>query len=81
MEEGEKNELYFLKSDGVIRKVYSNYIQIVLHYRFDYLMILVQTVTMPTVRSEQSWCDGGLINGKNELRRRTSTLLPQPILP
>ena len=49
MEEGEKNELYFLKSDGVIRKVYSNYIQIVLHYRFDYLMIHVQTVTMPTM--------------------------------
>ena len=60
MEEGEKNELYFLKSDGVIRKVYSNYIQIVLHYRFDYLMIHVQTVTMPTVlksfTQDLDWC-------------------------
>ncbi len=34
-----------------------------------------------TVRSEQSWCDGGLNNGKNDLRRGTPLLLPLYIYP
>ena len=39
-------------------------------------LLLFQDATANIVRSQLSWCDGGLNNGKKDLRRRTPLLLP-----